>query len=148
MARVGVGRRVDVVVDVANAVGSRPDGWWRDRAGASTRLLAQLARLAGAGTVEGPDGSPLAVGCVHAVLEGRARSAQLPGGVRVVLAEADGDGAVVALVGELDRSGEAEVLVVTADRGLRARLPERAAVCGPGWLRGLLDELEEDEPGE
>ena len=26
---------VDLVVDVANVLGSRPDGWWRDRAGAA-----------------------------------------------------------------------------------------------------------------
>ena len=30
-------------------------------------------------------------------------------------------------------------LVVTADRGLRARLPAGAQVVGPGWLRALLD---------
>ena len=31
-----------VVVDAANVVGSRPDGWWRDRAGAARRLIAKL----------------------------------------------------------------------------------------------------------
>jgi len=141
---------VHVVVDVANAVGSRPDGWWRDRAGATTRLLAQLARLAAAGAVDGPDGQALVVARVHAVLEGRARSARLPdgvgagAGVDVVLAEADGDGAVVALVERLvERPGTPAVLVVTADRGLRERLPATAAVSGPGWLRALLDELGE-----
>lgn len=135
-----------LVVDVANAVGSRPDGWWRDRAGASTRLLAQLARLPGAGVVGGPGGRPIAVAAVHAVLEGRARSAHAAQGVHVVLAEADGDSAVVALVGELAAvlpGGPGGVLVVTADRGLRERLPAGVAVSGPGWLRALLDELEE-----
>ena len=135
---------VHVVVDVANAVGSRPDGWWRDRAGATTRLLAQLARLAAAGTVDGPDGERLAVGRVHAVVEGRARSARVPAGVDVVLAEADGDSAVVVLAEQLlGRSDTGGVLVVTADRGLRERLPAGAAVSGPGWLRALLDRLGE-----
>ncbi len=31
-----------IVVDAANVVGSRPDGWWRNRAGAARRLLVQL----------------------------------------------------------------------------------------------------------
>lgn len=30
------------VVDAMNVIGSRPDGWWRDRAGAVERLLARL----------------------------------------------------------------------------------------------------------
>jgi hypothetical protein len=31
-----------LVIDAANVVGSRPDGWWKDRAGATRRLLASL----------------------------------------------------------------------------------------------------------
>ncbi|MGH3197546.1 MAG: hypothetical protein ACRDOH_22685 [Streptosporangiaceae bacterium] len=38
-----------IVVDVANVMGSRPDGWWRDRAGAAARLHAQVVRLAASG---------------------------------------------------------------------------------------------------
>jgi hypothetical protein len=34
------------------------------------------------------------------------------------------------------------VLVVTADRGLRERLPAGTPVAGPGWLLGRLDALE------
>jgi hypothetical protein len=38
------------VVDAMNVIGSRPDGWWRDRAGAVERLLALLDEWAeGAG---------------------------------------------------------------------------------------------------
>ena len=37
---------VTVIVDGANVVGSRPDGWWRDRAGAAVRLHDELAKLA------------------------------------------------------------------------------------------------------
>jgi 8-oxo-dGTP diphosphatase len=40
---------VTFVVDVANVMGSRPDGWWRDRAGAAVRLHAEIARLAASG---------------------------------------------------------------------------------------------------
>src|SRR5690606_30293846 len=37
--------RPALVVDAANVVGSVPDGWWRDRAGAAERLQAQLLGL-------------------------------------------------------------------------------------------------------
>ncbi len=36
-----------VIVDGANVVGSRPDGWWHDRVGAARRLRDQLVPLAG-----------------------------------------------------------------------------------------------------
>ena len=40
-----------LIVDGANVVGSRPDGWWRDRAGAAVRLYDELAGLAQRGAV-------------------------------------------------------------------------------------------------
>jgi hypothetical protein len=115
-----------LVVDAANVVGSRPDGWWRDRAGAATRLAEQL--------VAALDADALDVDYVHIVLEGAARAAVVPEHPRlaVVRAPADGDGAIVALAAQLD----GDVTVVTADRGLRARLTARAV--GPGTL---LDRL-------
>jgi 8-oxo-dGTP diphosphatase len=52
---------VTIIVDGANVVGSRPDGWWRDRAGAALRLRDQLARLVTEGITELPYGlEPLA----------------------------------------------------------------------------------------
>ncbi|WP_324273440.1 hypothetical protein [Blastococcus brunescens] len=59
-----------LLVDTANVVGSRPDGWWRDRAGAATRLLARLAAVPGR-TLTAPDGGVLACAEVVAVVEGR-----------------------------------------------------------------------------
>ncbi len=44
-----------IVVDVANVMGSRPDGWWRDRAGAAARLHAEVVRLAASGRAIVPD---------------------------------------------------------------------------------------------
>jgi hypothetical protein len=126
-----------VLVDVANVVGSRPDGWWRDRAGATTRLLHRLTGLAGR-TLPGPDGEPVPVGAVVAVLEGRARAAQAPDGLRVVRAEGSGDDALAAVAAEL-ADGDDDLLVVTADRGLRARLPAAARITGPGWLLSAAD---------
>jgi hypothetical protein len=123
---------VVLVVDVANVMGSRPDGWWRDRVGAARRLLGEIAPVRGA-TVEGPDGREVTIRRVVAVVEGQARDVEAPDGVEVVRAPADGDSSVVASAREVDVP-----LVVTADRGLRARLPGGALVAGPGWLRALL----------
>jgi 8-oxo-dGTP pyrophosphatase MutT (NUDIX family) len=46
---------VTIVVDGANVVGSRPDGWWRDRAGAARRLRDQLSGLAAEGLAALPE---------------------------------------------------------------------------------------------
>jgi len=127
---------VVLVVDVANVMGSRPDGWWRDRAAAAGRLLTELAPLRGA-VVPGPDDVPLRVTRLVAVLEGRARDVPAPQGVEAVRAAADGDTAVVAVAADVVARGEL-VLVVSADRGLRARLPAAAVGTGPRWLLGLL----------
>ena len=130
-----------LVVDAANVVGSRPDGWWRDRAGATERLLGRLAALPGR-TLTGPDG---ALGCtgVVAVVEGRARDVRAQDGVDVVRATGSGDDALVQFV--LERAG-VPLLVVTADRGLRDRLPDGTAVTGPGWLLGALDRIDRAPP--
>ncbi|MCZ2860064.1 hypothetical protein [Blastococcus sp. VKM Ac-2987] len=127
-----------LVVDVANVVGSRPDGWWRDRAGAAGRLLQRLSGLPGS-EAAGPDGGPLGCTAVVAVVEGAARDVPAPDGVRVVRAQASGDDALVESVAGL--AGDDDVLVVTADRGLRARLPDGVAAAGPGWLLAELDRM-------
>jgi hypothetical protein len=132
-----------LLVDVANVVGSRPDGWWRDRAGAATRLLTRLAGLTGRRST-GPDGGELRWAEVVAVVEGQARDVPAPEGVTVVRAPGSGDDAVVEEAGRRSGGG---LLVVTADRGLRARLPAGAAVTGPGWLLQRLDETDATPPG-
>ena len=121
-----------VLVDAANVVGARPDGWWRDRAGATTRLLTRLAALPGRSLAV--DGTPVTCTAVVAVVEGQAREVPEPDGVRVVRAQGSGDDAVVAEATRL--AGTDDVLVVTADRGLRTRLPPGVAVVGPGTLLG------------
>ncbi len=130
-------REVVVLVDVANVMGSRPDGWWRDRLGAATRLLNELQPLTGA-EVGLPGGPGTArVWQVHAVVEGAASRAVGPEGVTVLRAVGDGDSEIVRQAGRLTASGRIP-LVVSADRGLRQRLPEQALVAGPGWLNRLL----------
>jgi hypothetical protein len=129
-----------LVVDVANVVGSRPDGWWRDRAGATSRLLARLATLAGR-RLTGPHGDELTCTEVVAVVEGQARDVPAPDGVAVVRAAGSGDDAVAESAAQRAADGT-PLLVVTADRGLRARLPAGVQVAGPGWLLARLDEVE------
>ena len=57
-----------LVVDAANVVGSVPDGWWRDRAGATARLRDKLTAVGGQGLPDLP--APVEV---VLVVEGRAR---------------------------------------------------------------------------
>ena len=128
-----------LLVDAANVVGSRPDGWWRDRAGATGRLLGRLVALTGS-SMTGPDGGVLVCDEVVAVVEGQARGVAAPDGVRVERAPGSGDDALAVCAARLAEEGR-PLLVVTADRGLRARLPSGAAVTGPGWLVARLDEI-------
>ncbi|MBT8226925.1 MAG: NTP pyrophosphohydrolase [Dactylosporangium sp.] len=124
-----------LVVDAANVVGSVPDGWWRDRAGATARLRDRLAETVVAGGR--PAESLLAGGEVVLVVEGRARHVPGVPGVRVLAASGLGDDAIVALV---TAEGPArECVVVTADRRLRERVRAVGArVAGPGTLRREL----------
>ncbi|NJC69731.1 NTP pyrophosphohydrolase [Planosporangium thailandense] len=118
-----------IVVDGANVVGSVPDGWWRDRAGAAARLRDALA-AAGPGVLAGgTDGDEVVL-----VVEGAARSVRAVPGVRVVAADnRSGDDEIVDL---LRREGTGDEVVVTADRGLRDRVTALGArVVGPSALR-------------
>lgn len=119
-----------IVVDAANVVGSRPNGWWRDRAGAARKLLEQLTTSAD--RLDQPAE-------VVVVLEGKAKAADPDvDGVRVVLAEGSGDDAIVAVVAEQNRART--ITVVTADRGLRDRVEAfGATTVGPGWLLDRID---------
>jgi predicted RNA-binding protein with PIN domain len=105
-------RRVDLIVDGMNVIGARPDGWWRDRAGAQARLVAEVEPLAGDGTE------------VTVVFDGRPTDA-VPSGSAVHLVFAPGgpnaaDDAIVELVRSLDHPDEA--VVVTSDRNLAERV--------------------------
>jgi hypothetical protein len=120
-----------VIVDAANVVGSVPDGWWRDRAGATERLRDRLVGLAETGLPEWPVGPSLEV---VLVVEGAARGVTGVPGVRVVAAPGSGDDTIV----ELARAagGDRSCLVVTADRELRRRVGELGAdTLGPRAVR-------------
>jgi len=140
-----------VVVDAANVVGSRPDGWWRDRAGAARRLIDGVAGLGERGVADSAlPGALRRAPLRHwwprfvVVVEGAARGAaddpRSPiSQLRVVAAPGSGDDAIVTAVADrADASGP--TLVVTADRELRARCESHGAVAvGPRWLWELLE---------
>jgi predicted RNA-binding protein with PIN domain len=120
-----------LIVDGANVVGSRPDGWWRDRPGAARRLQEQLSNAG------------LPYDEVVLVLEGAARRgkpAGQDGYVRTIHAPGSGDDAIVeAVVAQVDVGDGRSVTVVTADRALRDRVEAAGArSVSPSWL---LDQL-------
>jgi predicted ATPase len=119
-----------LLIDTANVLGSRPTGWWRDRAAATARLVDQVRAAAAAGRLASP---------VVMVVEGQARPGAAEGvgdGVEIVHAPRDGDAAIV----ELTASSSTTVTVVTADRALAERVRAAGAdVVGPGWLLTRLD---------
>lgn len=132
-----------LVIDGANMVGSVPDGWWRDRAGAAERLRDRLEHLeipsdaTGVESEEPPE--PPFRPLISLVVEGRARDIPETGEVRVVRALGAGDDEIVAEVRRRRAEGSL-VLAVTNDRELRARIAEAGGVVRRvGWLRRLLD---------
>jgi predicted RNA-binding protein with PIN domain len=119
-----------LVVDGANVVGSRPDGWWRDRAGAAARLHGRLAI------------ADTSYDDIVLVLEGKAK-AGVPQGrdgqLRTVHATQDGDSAIVEEAATAREQGH-DVMVITADRGLAQRVESVGArTMSPRWL---LDRIE------
>ena len=118
-----------LIVDGANVVGSVPDGWWRDRAGAAARLRDRLAAAA-------VEGGVLAAIQVVLVVEGKARDIEKSERIRVVSSPGSGDDTIV----ELAATAAGPVRVVTADRGLRERLAAvGASAVGPGTLYRWLE---------
>ena len=118
-----------LVVDGANVVGSRPDGWWKDRAGAAQRLHERLL------VADTPQD------VVVLVLEGAAKGGVRPGRdghLRVVHAKGSGDDTIVAETRTAVERGD-RVTVVTADRFLRARVEGLGAMTmSPSWLLDLV----------
>jgi hypothetical protein len=125
-----------LVVDAANVVGSVPDGWWRDRAGAATRLRDGLAEVAANGVPaeSAPDWLRTPPIDVVLVVEGAAKHVTGSATVRVVAAAGSGDDTIVHVTGT-EGTGR-RVAVVTADRELRDRVTALGAtVLGPRTVR-------------
>ena len=133
-----------LVIDGMNVIGTRPDGWWRDRDRAVRRLYERLSTYAYADTTPAT---------VTLVLEGR-RSPTLPTepteSVTVAFARQRGrhaaDDRIVELVA--DDEDPASILVITSDRDLRRRVEELgASVESSGAFLERLDRFERLERG-
>ena len=115
------------LVDGMNVIGSKPDGWWRDRPGAMRRLVADLERLEGDVTVV-LDGKPFDVDSDR---------------VEVAFASRRGPNAAdddIAARVQRD-SDPGSLTVVTSDADLERRVRERGAnVEGAGRFRRRLDD--------
>ena len=121
-----------LVVDGMNVIGSRPDGWWRDRPGARRALVAELAAVAAEGEVtvvfdgrptpgEADAATALGVGVEFA-----------PGGPNAA------DDRIVAMLGA--EPDPASVTVVTSDAALATRARALGAtVQSVGAFRRMLD---------
>src|SRR5688572_9337770 len=114
-----------LLIDAANVVGSRPTGWWRDRAGAARHFSERVRAAAAASLLPKP---------VVIVLEGAARAGVEEGtadGVEVIHARGDGDDTLAALAA----AATEPVVLVSADRALGQRVRAVGAdVVGPTWL--------------
>jgi predicted RNA-binding protein with PIN domain len=113
-----------LIVDGMNVIGSRPDGWWRDRRGAMARLVENLARV--------EDYDPVVV-----VLDGKPFDLESDD-VDVRFASRRGPNAadddIAAMAGEGDT-------VVTSDADLERRVRANGAdVIGAGAFRRRLDD--------
>ena len=114
-------------IDAMNVIGSRPDGWWRDRDGAMRNLVSQVSAWAGDELVTvvldaGPDdllGTGGTVTVVRASRRGRNAA----------------DDEIVRLV-----EAEPDAVVVTSDADLAARVRALGArVEGAGTFRRWLE---------
>lgn len=123
-----------LLVDGMNVIGSRPDGWWRDRDGAVRRLLGRLQVLGRAGDET-----------VTLVLDGRPLADVAEGehdGVEVAYARRRGRNAADDRIVELVResSTPSDLMVVTSDRALADQVRALGAgVSGAGSLLRRLD---------
>ncbi len=122
------------IVDGMNLIGSRPDGWWRDRQGARRRLAAELGRFARA---QGER--------VEVVFDGRPGPAEAAdaeaAGVAVTFAPGGPD-AADRVIAELARTAPepAGTTVVTSDAGLATTVRATGvAVIGVSGFRRLLE---------
>jgi uncharacterized protein YaiI (UPF0178 family) len=121
------------VIDAMNVIGSRPDGWWRDRARAIERLVSQVDRWA-----ENREER------VTVMLEREPRDELHAERVEIAWASHSGaDAADREILARLpDWLAADEVVVVTSDRDLKAKAIAAGAEVVPSRpFRAELDSL-------
>ena len=128
-----------LIVDGMNVIGSRPDGWWRDRKAAMRRLARRLEALSSA------SGDELTV--VFDGRPGRSGPPEQPEGepLRVLYARRGGRNAADERIVELvaDDADPASLTVVTSDAALRREVEALGAhVAGASVLLRRLDALD------
>jgi hypothetical protein len=110
------------IVDGMNVIGSRPDGWWKDRAAAMRALVERLGSL----------GEPVTV-----VFDGRPRDVGEAPGVEVRFAAVADDDIAALAAADPDPAG---LCVVTSDAELAARVRAHGArVEGAGTFRNVIE---------
>lgn len=113
------------LIDGMNVIGSRPNGWWRDRHGAQRALTDRLvhwARHAGAEVVVVFDGKPPREGGSAVELEGQGWK------VRVLYAPGGRDAADHVVADLVVGRDEGELTVVTSDVALAQQVAASGAV--------------------
>ena len=119
------------LVDGMNVIGSRPDGWWRDRAAAVRGLIAELEAFAATSGDE-----------VSVVFDGRAPADQPEAkAVRVEFAPGGRNAADDRIAERVAADSDPATLrVVTSDRDLAQRVRSAGAeVVGSGGFRRRID---------
>ncbi len=120
------------LIDGNNVYGSRPDGWWNDRAAASRPFRPAVAEWCRTHADE-----------VMIVFDAPVpESTLMLAGGNLMIEQAPhrgrnaADDHIVELVDQA--SDEEELTVVTSDKGLRQRLPVAVRVIGSGRFRELI----------
>jgi hypothetical protein len=134
---------VTIIVDGANVVGSRPDGWWRDRAGAAVRLHDNLAKLAERGHQGIPADELAASGSLAGAASTRGNTAERSGGLVPVTVLLVLEGAARAATPRIAERARA------ASGGVRgsARDGEVQVVSAPGSGDDEIVRLAKDRAG-
>ena len=112
-----------------NVIGSKPDGWWRDRAGAMRRLAAQL------GAYAADTGDSVTV-----VFDGEPFELEVPLELEVAFAPGGPNAADDEIVARLEAEPDpSRVSVITSDGALSERARALGAdVIGAGGFRREL----------
>jgi predicted RNA-binding protein with PIN domain len=122
------------LIDGNNVYGSRPDGWWNDRAAASGRFAQRVAEWCRTHDEDVTIVFDAPVPESTLILAG--------GNLSIEQAPSRGrnaaDDHIVALVTDALEHELPAITVVSSDKGLRQRLPDVVHVVGVGHFRELI----------